>query len=100
MREHKTEGDTDRQLIDKCEKEWFNFGHNERKIQARVTFLKGYMSKWRFYQFDTGWARVNTRFPKLFLPLRHAFADDGVVAITLFAMLQDRVTNDRHFSRL
>ena len=47
MQKHEIEGDTDEQLIEKCEKEWFNFGHNERKIQARVTFLKGYMEEWR-----------------------------------------------------
>ncbi len=47
MRKHEAEGDTDKQLIEKCEKEWFNFGHNERKIQARVTFLNNYMEEWR-----------------------------------------------------
>lgn len=47
MRRHEKEGDTDDQLIDKCEREWFNFGHNERKIQARVTFLKNYMEEWQ-----------------------------------------------------
>jgi hypothetical protein len=45
MRRHKNEGDTDQQLIEKCEQEWFNFGHNERKIQSRVTFLNGYMAE-------------------------------------------------------
>ncbi len=29
------------------EQEWFNIGHNERKIQARVTFLNNYMPEWR-----------------------------------------------------
>jgi hypothetical protein len=47
MRKHPKDGDTDEQLIEKCEKEWFEFGHNERKIQARVTFLNGYLPELR-----------------------------------------------------
>ena len=47
MRRHEKEGETDEQLIAKCEREWFNNGDNERKIQARVTFLKNYMVEWR-----------------------------------------------------
>lgn len=47
MRKLKTENETDEELIQKCEKEWFFYGHNPRKIQARVTFLKNYMEQWR-----------------------------------------------------
>lgn len=47
MRRLEKEGDTDAQLITRCEREWFYFGHNERKIQARVTFLRNYMEEWR-----------------------------------------------------
>ena len=47
MQNHQAEGDTDEQLIEKCERDWFNHGHNERQIQARVTFLKNYMVEWR-----------------------------------------------------
>lgn len=47
MRRNELAGDTDEQLIKKCEREWFNFGHNERRIQARVTFLRNYMTEWR-----------------------------------------------------
>jgi hypothetical protein len=47
MRKYEEEGNTDEQLIEKCEQEWFNLGHNERKIQARVTFLNNYMVEWR-----------------------------------------------------
>ena len=47
MRKYEMEGGTDEQLIEKCEREWFNYGHNTRKIQARVTFLKNYMEEWR-----------------------------------------------------
>ncbi|MCA9072025.1 MAG: DUF1592 domain-containing protein, partial [Planctomycetaceae bacterium] len=47
MRRHQKPGDTHAQLIEKCEREWFNFGHNERKIEARITFLNNYMEEWR-----------------------------------------------------
>jgi mono/diheme cytochrome c family protein len=47
MRKQEKEGDTDAQIIEKCEQEWFNLGHNERKIQARITFLNGYMTEFR-----------------------------------------------------
>ena len=40
-------GDTNEQLIRKCEQAWFNFGDNERQIHARVNFLKNYMQEWR-----------------------------------------------------
>ena len=47
MQNHQIEGDTDEQLIDKCEKQWFYAGHNERTIQSRLTFLAGYMDEFR-----------------------------------------------------
>lgn len=47
MRKHETEGGTDEELIANCEREWFYYGHNPRKIQARVTFLHNYMDEWR-----------------------------------------------------
>lgn len=47
MQRYQREGDTDAQLIEKCEKEWFRFGHNERKITARLTFLAGYLEDFR-----------------------------------------------------
>jgi len=47
MRRHQQDGQSDEQLIEKCEREWFNFGHNERKIEARITFLNNYMEEWR-----------------------------------------------------
>ncbi|MCA9270299.1 MAG: hypothetical protein KDA41_17580, partial [Planctomycetales bacterium] len=37
MQKHQEEGQSDAQLIEKCQREWFNFGHHERKIEARVT---------------------------------------------------------------
>jgi len=47
MRRHKEEGQTDAQLIERCEREWFNNGHNERKVKARITFLNNYMEELR-----------------------------------------------------
>ncbi|MFP6762248.1 MAG: DUF1592 domain-containing protein, partial [Planctomycetaceae bacterium] len=47
MQRHKSGGDSDKQLIEKCEREWFNAGHNERTIRNRVVFLKNYMPEWR-----------------------------------------------------
>ncbi len=47
MRRHDKDCTSDEELIRKCEQDWFYFGHNPRKIQARVTFLQGYMEEWR-----------------------------------------------------
>lgn len=47
MRRHHVDGQSDVKLIEKCEQEWFFLGHNERKIQARITFLNNYMDEWR-----------------------------------------------------
>ncbi len=47
IRRHQQAGLSDDQLIEKCEREWLNHGHNERKIQARITFLNNYMQEFR-----------------------------------------------------
>ncbi|MEM6257186.1 MAG: DUF1588 domain-containing protein [Planctomycetota bacterium] len=47
MRRLERPGQTDAALIEACEREWFNHGHDERKIQARITFLNNYMVEWR-----------------------------------------------------
>lgn len=47
MRRLEEGGDTDEELIEKCEREWFYHGHDARKIRARVTFLRNYMEEWR-----------------------------------------------------
>ena len=36
-------GEKDEELIAKCERDWFIFGVNERTIQLRVAFMRGYM---------------------------------------------------------
>jgi len=47
MRRQAKKGQSDEELIKKCEQEWFNYGDNERKIQARITFMLNYMVEWR-----------------------------------------------------
>ena len=46
QRNHQT-GQSDKQLVEKCEREWFNYGYSERTIQTRLTFLAGYMNEFR-----------------------------------------------------
>ena len=47
MRRLERKGETDARLIERCEREWFNMGDNERKISARIKFLQNYMEEWR-----------------------------------------------------
>jgi mono/diheme cytochrome c family protein len=47
MRRLEKPGMSDAQLIEACEREWFYHGHDQRKIEARVTFLHNYMPEWR-----------------------------------------------------
>lgn len=42
-RRHLQADQSDEELIESCEREWFHQGHNERKIKTRVTFLNNYM---------------------------------------------------------
>jgi hypothetical protein len=46
MLRQRKDGVTDEQRVARCEKEWFHFGHNQRKIQARITFLNGYLAEY------------------------------------------------------
>jgi len=43
IRKHSRNGEPDETLIRKCEQDWFQFGVNERTIQLRVAFMRGYM---------------------------------------------------------
>jgi hypothetical protein len=45
IRKHKKEGDTDQQLIAKCEQDWFNYGIDARKAKRRIVFMNGYMEE-------------------------------------------------------
>lgn len=42
LRKHKQNEEKSETLILKCEKNWFQFGVNERTIQLRVAFMRGY----------------------------------------------------------
>lgn len=49
-------GEPETTLLEKCEKDWFNYGHNDRKILARLLLMKNYMERMRLefkdHQFD------------------------------------------------
>lgn len=47
IRRHYVEGETDEQFIEKSVHEWVNFGHSARKLQVRITFMRGYLSELR-----------------------------------------------------
>ena len=88
MRKHQAEADTDAQLIEKCEQEWFNFGHNERKIQARVTFLNNYMEEWR-QQI------VNHRYEQKHKPVVYRPAQAAEMKVITETILKHRQQGDR-----
>ena len=43
IRKHSPEGAADPALIEKCERDWFYYGVNERTIQARFSFMHAYL---------------------------------------------------------
>ena len=43
IRKHSRDDVKDDALIQRCEKDWFHFGVNERTIQLRSSFMRGYM---------------------------------------------------------
>lgn len=47
MQKYEKESSSNAELIEKCERDWFYNGDNERQIQTRVTFLNNYMEEWR-----------------------------------------------------
>ncbi|MFT4546250.1 MAG: hypothetical protein ACI8XO_003410 [Verrucomicrobiales bacterium] len=81
--------DTDAQLIEKCEREWFNFGHNERKIQSRITFLNGYMEEWRAQIVQHRYADKHK--PRIYKP-----RDDAEMTIITDSLLKHRNKGDRY----
>ncbi len=89
MQKHKNEGDTNEQLIEKCEREWFHFGHNERQIQARVTFLKNYMPEWRA-------VIVQHRYEQKHKPLVYRPAKEAEMNVVTKAILKHRKKGDRY----
>lgn len=89
MRRLEQEGDSLEEIIEKCEREWFYFGHNERKIQARIVFLNGYIEEFR-KQIEQH--RYNERYkPFVYRPP----ADEEMKAITN-TILKLRKKGDRY----
>lgn len=65
MIRHRGEGVSDEERIARSERDWFNFGHDERRIQARVTFLNGYLEE--YLGHEEAFAKKNK--PREFKPL-------------------------------
>jgi len=89
MQKHEREGETDEQLIERCEREWFNYGHNERKIHGRVTFLKNYMEEWRKEIKKHRYAQRHKR------PEYKPLSDDEMKVVTE-TVLKHRSKGDRY----
>ena len=89
MCRHQRDGQSDEELIRKCEQEWFNFGDNERKIQARVTFLENYMEEWRGQIVQHQYAVRNK--PPVYKP-----RDEAEMTIIAEAIRKHRKKGDRY----
>ncbi|MFT5469552.1 MAG: hypothetical protein ACI8UO_004673 [Verrucomicrobiales bacterium] len=89
MRRHQKEGETDVQLIEKCENEWFNFGHHERTIQTRLTFLAGYMEEFR-NQIK------QQRYEEKHKPIVFKALDDAEMKIVVESLRKHRRMGDRY----
>lgn len=91
MQRHAKEGQSDADLIAKCEREWFYFGHNARKIQARVTFLRGYMEEWRG-QIE------QHRYPEKHKPYLYQARDDAEMHVIATTIRRHRQPSDRYLT--
>ncbi len=89
MQRNKTAGVSDEQLIERCEKEWFNLGHNERKIEARLTFLAGYLEEFRQQILQHRYEQKHK------LPIYKPRSDDEMAIINQ-AILRNRKQGDRY----
>jgi hypothetical protein len=50
---------SDEELVRLCERDWFNYGHDPRRIAMRLTFLRGYLDEWRREMEKQNFARKN-----------------------------------------
>ena len=89
MQRNKTDGDSDQQLINRCEIEWFYHGHNERTIEARLTFLAGYLEEFRKQILQHRYEQRHK------LPIYKPRSDDEM-AIIHEAILTNRKRGDRY----
>lgn len=88
MRRHQQEGQTDAELIEQCEREWFHHGHNARKIQARITFLNNYLEEFR------GQIKQH-RYEEKYKPIDYRPLADGEMQAIRQTILQHRRPGDR-----
>ena len=89
MQRNKTAGSTDKQLIERCEIEWFNHGHNQRTIEARLTFLAGYLDEFRAQILNHRYDQKHK------LPVYKPRSDDEMVIVNE-AILKNRKRGDRY----
>ena len=47
MQKVENSGQSDHQMLRECERAWFNFGEDTRRIEARITFLRNYLPEFR-----------------------------------------------------
>ena len=47
MQRLKEDAQSDEELLRNCERSWFNFGDEQRQIEARITFLRNYLPEFR-----------------------------------------------------
>ncbi len=87
MAHYKKDGVTDEERLAKSEREWFYFGHSERKIHGRVTFMKGYMEPYLKNE-EMFWKKTR---PHVYKPL-----SDEEMAIISETILAHRKKNDRY----
>jgi hypothetical protein len=80
---------SDEELVEKCEREWFNYGHNARQIQMRVTFLNAYLPEWRELIEKQNYAQKNK--PPVYAPLA-----DGEMSVIHDTILKGRKKGDTY----
>jgi len=89
MRRHQENNPVDARLIEKCEREWFNAGHNQRKISARITFLNNYMPEWRKQIADH-------KFDRRYRRREYKALQSGEMKAITQALLQHRSKGDHY----
>lgn len=87
MAQYKKDGVTYEERLAKSEREWFYFGHSERKIEGRVTFMRGYMEPYLKNE-EAFWKKTR---PHIYKPL-----NDEEMVIISETILAHRKQNDRY----
>jgi hypothetical protein len=89
MERNKNTSDSDEQMLKRCEIEWFNLGHNERTIEARLTFLAGYLEEFRKQILQHRYEQKHK------LPVYRARNDEEMTIINR-SILRNRKQGDRY----